>query len=218
MNKNLIISLGFIVVALGVGVWALNHKPNVVVVQNPDVVVNPDTGGSSGTIPSEENTGESFGRAVTLKAGQSVTFTDGLKVYLKEINDSRCKSGVQCIWQGEISGTFEVSGGKISGIKEVFLGTERNKTVALGDYTFNLTNATTSAITFIVSYKKTVSGGPCYIGGCSAQICSDQKDVVSTCEYTQKYACYKTATCERQPSGQCGWTLTPALSACLSAS
>jgi hypothetical protein len=57
--------------------------------------------------------------------------------------------------------------------------------------------------------------GDCYVGGCSAQICSDQKDVVSNCEFKNEYACYKTATCERQTNGQCGWTQTPALVSCL---
>lgn len=60
-----------------------------------------------------------------------------------------------------------------------------------------------------------VSGG-CFVGGCSGQICSDQEGIVSTCEYREEYACYKTAKCERQASGQCGWTQTTALSACLS--
>lgn len=56
---------------------------------------------------------------------------------------------------------------------------------------------------------------PCYVGGCSGQICSDQKDVVSTCEYREEYACYRTATCERQKDNQCGWTQTSELTACL---
>ena len=56
---------------------------------------------------------------------------------------------------------------------------------------------------------------PCYVGGCSGQICSDQEGAVSTCEYKEEYACYKTATCARQASGQCGWIQTPALTVCL---
>ncbi len=58
-----------------------------------------------------------------------------------------------------------------------------------------------------------VSG--CYVGGCSSQICSDKKDMASTCEYNETYACYKTATCERQVSGECGWTSSPELLSCL---
>ena len=56
---------------------------------------------------------------------------------------------------------------------------------------------------------------PCYVGGCSSQVCSDQEGVVTTCEWREEYACYQGATCERQASGSCGWTETPALTACL---
>lgn len=55
----------------------------------------------------------------------------------------------------------------------------------------------------------------CYKGGCSGQICSDKPDAVSTCEWTEAYACYKTATCEVQRSGECGWTESSELSQCL---
>ncbi len=58
----------------------------------------------------------------------------------------------------------------------------------------------------------------CYVGGCSAQICSDQKDMASDCMYRPEYACYQSATCERQNTGQCGWTETPALRQCLNGS
>jgi hypothetical protein len=217
MNKNLLLSILVIVAVIGLGAWAINKTPASV--ESPQVTQNDDVGGlAGGTIPAQEDLGTSLGSPVTMHAGESVTFSDGLKVLLKEINDSRCKSGVQCIWQGEISGTFAISGGKVSGTKEIFLGTERNKSVVLNDYTFTLNNATPTEITFTPSYKKTASGGPCYVGGCSAQICSDQKDTMSTCEFRQEYACYKTAKCERQSSGECGWTTTPALQACLAAS
>jgi hypothetical protein len=62
----------------------------------------------------------------------------------------------------------------------------------------------------------TPPSGGCYVGGCSQEICSDQKDMISNCMYSEVYACYKTATCERQTTGQCGWTQTPELKACVS--
>lgn len=55
----------------------------------------------------------------------------------------------------------------------------------------------------------------CFRGGCSGQICSDQPGVISTCEFRPEYACFKTATCEKQADGHCGWTQTPELQACL---
>lgn len=55
----------------------------------------------------------------------------------------------------------------------------------------------------------------CFVGGCSGQVCSDDAGIVSTCEWRDEYACYRTAKCERQSNGQCGWTSTPELTACL---
>jgi thiol-disulfide isomerase/thioredoxin len=59
------------------------------------------------------------------------------------------------------------------------------------------------------------SGG-CVIGGCSGQLCIEEgDDGVSTCEFREEYACYNTASCERQADGQCGWTQTEELTSCL---
>ncbi len=66
--------------------------------------------------------------------------------------------------------------------------------------------------------KPPVSSGKCYVGGCSSQLCTDQEGAVSTCEYREAYACYKTATCGRQSDGKCGWSETPELAACLASS
>ena len=57
----------------------------------------------------------------------------------------------------------------------------------------------------------------CIAGGCSGQLCVDasQQAPISTCEWRPEYACYRTATCERQANGNCGWTSTPELTQCL---
>jgi len=57
--------------------------------------------------------------------------------------------------------------------------------------------------------------GKCYVGGCSSQLCGDTPGMVSTCEYRDAYACYQTATCERQVTGECGWTPSQELTTCL---
>src|SRR5689334_7151600 len=64
--------------------------------------------------------------------------------------------------------------------------------------------------------SKPASGSlkPCMKTGCSGQVCSDQ-EVITTCEYKTEYECYKKATCERQANGDCGFTPTPELNACL---
>jgi hypothetical protein len=58
-------------------------------------------------------------------------------------------------------------------------------------------------------------GDSCYVAGCSAQVCSDRDDVVTTCEWRDVYVCYDSASCERQSDGACGWTPSEELGACL---
>lgn len=69
---------------------------------------------------------------------------------------------------------------------------------------------------FYFSVPKTSNGldKPCKVGGCSGQICSDE-DVMTTCEYSPAYACYKSAICERGKNGKCGWQETDELKSCL---
>jgi hypothetical protein len=56
----------------------------------------------------------------------------------------------------------------------------------------------------------------CVPGGCSSQLCVEEGDAgMSTCEWQESYACYKSATCERQADGACGWTETEELTSCL---
>ncbi|NLE49004.1 MAG: hypothetical protein GX614_11440 [Sandaracinaceae bacterium] len=56
----------------------------------------------------------------------------------------------------------------------------------------------------------------CAPAGCSGQICAEAgAEIMTTCEFRPEYACYQKATCERQPSGACGWTETDELRECL---
>lgn len=66
---------------------------------------------------------------------------------------------------------------------------------------------------------KSQVGPGCAVGGCSSELCLEesQKDkVVSTCILRPEYVCYKTATCEKQANGRCGWTQSQELVSCLS--
>jgi hypothetical protein len=56
----------------------------------------------------------------------------------------------------------------------------------------------------------------CHPTGCSGQVCSDE-DIATDCQYKEEYTCYKQATCERQVSGECGWTESATLKSCLQA-
>jgi hypothetical protein len=71
------------------------------------------------------------------------------------------------------------------------------------------------ATQFYLRAGKTQAMKPCLKTGCSSQVCSD-KNVITTCEWRPEYACYQKAVCERQSNGNCGFTQTPELAACLS--
>ncbi|HEV7702441.1 MAG TPA: hypothetical protein VGO63_03325 [Candidatus Paceibacterota bacterium] len=94
-----------------------------------------------------------FGQAVTLKVDENITFSDGLKVTLKKIDDSRCPKDVQCIWTGELAGTFSLSGGKMVGEKEIRIGSLTGKGYSIDGYMFSLESAMADSMTIIVSLK-----------------------------------------------------------------
>jgi len=60
------------------------------------------------------------------------------------------------------------------------------------------------------------SGKKCVITGCSNEICADSSaQLVSSCIWSNKNACYKGAECKVQSNGECGWTKTAQLTQCL---
>ncbi len=68
-----------------------------------------------------------------------------------------------------------------------------------------------------ITTASSTNSAACVVGGCSGQLCVEagSDNGVSTCEWQEVYACYKTARCERQATGQCGWTQTEGLLQCL---
>lgn len=64
---------------------------------------------------------------------------------LVEVNDSRCKSGVVCIWAGELTLQFKLLGGNINQDTKIRLGTVMANSVTQGGYTFTLKEATENA-------------------------------------------------------------------------
>ncbi len=106
--------------------------------------------------PSPTSTVQSatFGTPFTLSVKSSSTFADGLMVTLIEINDSRCKPEVQCVWAGELSPIFVVTGGAVGATRtEVRLGTETAQTVESNGYVFTLTDTSTTVVTLTVTKK-----------------------------------------------------------------
>lgn len=142
-NKNILIALLLILIIVGVGMMfrlsATTSKPaitNFVECKNagyPIMESYPaqcrdgsshnfveDIADNPVVIPAAETA--EFNKTISLNLQDKVIFSDGLSVELKEINDSRCKPGVQCIWAGELSATFALSRGSDLQ-QEVILGT-----------------------------------------------------------------------------------------------
>jgi hypothetical protein len=95
---------------------------------------------------------KNFDTEITMRISGRATFSDGLIVDVEEINDSRCKPGVQCIWAGEIATLLRVTGGTLgTTTKEVRLGTTNNKMVTIPGYEITLSGATTADVTIVVT-------------------------------------------------------------------
>lgn len=182
---------------------------------------------SDGTPVAPSASNGTYGTQAVISIGQTLAFPDGFSVTpASVIEDSRCPTGVMCIQAGTVRVDLTLSGAGSTQHQTIGLGktvTVNGRTITFsavtpakhleveipaGDYRFTLTVAKAAPVVV----------AKCYVGGCSGQICSDQPDAVSTCEYRAEYACYKQATCERQSNGQCGWTQTTALASCLAAS
>jgi len=56
----------------------------------------------------------------------------------------------------------------------------------------------------------------CVRSGCSGQLCVPEgSELNTTCEFRPEYACYQQAACERNNAGNCAFTITPQVQACL---
>lgn len=233
MNRFSVLVSILVVVALGAGFfWFRQVEAPVIAPQegtiaiattSPEATSTPVSPATpSGASPAVPATPVSYGK-VTLALGQTPKVGALTITPTTVAQDSRCPVDVQCIQAGTVEVTLSLAHGGASSKQTVALGktiTTDTETITFVAVSPERTSGTAPAsgayrFTFDIEKKAAVASGPCYVGGCSAQICSDQKDVVSTCEYTAAYGCYKTATCERQPSGQCGWTPSPALTSCL---
>jgi hypothetical protein len=91
-----------------------------------------------------------------------------------------------------------------------------------GSCGWEVRSCASSSASSVISSSSTSSNssvgtaGGCKVAGCSGELCVDQgSDGISSCLWREQYACYRTAQCARQASGQCGWTQTQELQSCL---
>lgn len=86
-----------------------------------------------------------------------------------------------------------------------------------GVYTFtckNAANTCSNTDKFTVTAAASTS---CKRTGCSNHLCVDANaaDITTTCQFLPEHACYQAAECKVQTNGQCGFTQTSTLTACL---
>ncbi len=166
--KNTYVILGIVILITGV-ILAFSNKT---IPQNPsdteniactmDAKICPDGSAVGRTGPRCEfatcpstppiaNTMSEFNKPITLKKNEHAAFFDGLTLTVKEINDSRCKPEVQCIWAGEITTLILVVHGRFGAdSQEIRLGTTNTTSIDVQGYTFTLTSATENTITITV--------------------------------------------------------------------
>ncbi len=231
MNKNYFIALAVAVLIAGVFFFMTHNNvaqaPTQEVIQNTDEEIVPTT-----------NVLE-YGE-VEIGIGETAVFKD-LKIKPVTVEeDSRCPIDVQCIQAGTVRLAIEIVSAMGTSTDILKLG--ESLTTEAQEITFvsvmpqpvagaHIQNSAYSFTFDVVPEKTDVpvvvlpslpvpveNNGACYVGGCSSQLCTDEADMASTCEYREEYACYQTATCKRQSSGECGWTPTSELRACLSGS
>jgi hypothetical protein len=164
---------------------------------------------------------------VTLALGQTAKFGALAITPLELIEDSRCAEGLQCIWAGTVRVKLQTVSGLGTSEQTIEMG--KSLTTEAEEIKFLATSPSKQAeaatpeedyrFTFEVQKRSLTDinpgSGGCFVGGCSGQICSDEPNVVSTCEFRAEYACYRTAKCERQTNGECGWTESSELKMCL---
>ncbi len=150
MNKKIILTILGLGVVIALGFLFIKYNNNA---EEGNIAVPVPTSQTPAENPKPKESFSEFGKAITLKLNDKITFSDGLKLILTVIDDSRCKPNVQCIWAGELAAVLEVSGGKISNPGEVHLGTMNNKSATVESYTFSLKSATTTSATIEVVKK-----------------------------------------------------------------
>ena len=155
--------------------------------------------------------------------------------------DSRCPIDVQCIQAGQVVVIFEItdfmaestysvevaegesftvsesraSDSKVLNLDKVLPERSLDNDITDSDYRVQISVSTVNNLPPAES-----TDNQCVKAGCSSQLCVSTDEAqsgggVTTCEYREEYSCYTSATCEVQPSGECGFTPTPELQQCI---
>ncbi len=224
MNKYIwIIGALVLVLILGIYIPRRSQAPGPSGTVYEPVPTSTTTPSGTTTVPSSVH---AYG-LVTLALGETAKFKDLTLTPTTLVEDSRCPVDVQCIQAGTVRVKVSIVSAMGTSTQTITLGTSATteaETITLSSVSPATKKSTVtvqpSQYRFTFKVVKTastgpVTGGECYTGGCSQEICSDQPGAISACVFRPEYQCYKEARCERQSNGQCGWTQTSELSMCL---
>ena len=93
-----------------------------------------------------------YGERVTIKTGQRAVFEDGMTLELLQIEDSRCRKDVVCVWAGELAAVLSVENGDLGKRSvQVRLGELTATSRDVDGYHFKLIKATTGDVTLTVT-------------------------------------------------------------------
>ncbi len=243
MNKKNWILLGLVTAVLFGFVFSFSRfnkesvyiNPPVISDGNPQYATTTNTATSGAAVaptPAAPPKFLAYGN-VTVRTGERAQFTHLSIEPLRAFDESRCPTGVTCIWAGTLKAEVRIVSGMGTSTQIVELGNsistknetitfvaatpypKEGKSITEGEYqlTFGVVRRPSGAA---VPPPPPPTPAACYTGGCSSEVCSDSPDVASNCMFRPEFACYKNTKCERQASGQCGWTETALLRACLS--
>lgn len=84
--------------------------------------ISSSTSGTDSPLPTPVTTA-AFDAPITLAPGETVLVGGELRVTLARINDSRCKEGVVCVWEGELGAELSVAVENGGEAETVILGT-----------------------------------------------------------------------------------------------
>lgn len=220
--KSKWVFLSIIVATVVLVVFSVNQnkvKENINIV--PDVVST-----STSTTTNQNSNYTPYGK-VNLKVGEIASFPVSNIKLIRVFDDSRCPIGVTCIWAGTLKVELAIFDGKATTTHTIEIGksfktkTESISFVSATPYPKQGTSILEKDYVIVFDVVKVSVpvvqpiAGKCFVGGCSGEVCSDKSGVVSNCMYRPDYGCYVNAKCERQTDGQCGWTKTEELKACL---
>jgi hypothetical protein len=237
MNRKIqYISILVLLLVTVLGVWGIftySYKSTPKGAQIPSVEFATTTEISASSTAPQPSTPPAYPKygEVILSLEQTARFEDVRITPVGQVLDSRCPIEARCIVAGTVivplsiqtkssSTTVNIEIQKplvIAGVQILFGSVlpDRHTTIIpkQSDYRF-----TFSVLKPTVSPSEKTVSKECFVGGCSNQLCTDKKDMPSTCEYSSSYACYLSAECKRQENGRCGWTDTPELRTCLKSS